>query len=337
MNKKLLICFLKDQKAYTYTYFIGNFIIGLFYYMAYKKIEIIYPLSISLFVYFILMLYKYYEYYKFYTGLDKMIQYHDYQGEFNYEIDKRVNNYICNLHKEYLEKLSNAAIEKEKERRFLSSWIHNMKTPITVTDLLLQRIDNHDINYIDGLREIQKENKKLLQNLDTILNMIRLQDFAKDYIPEQIDLINELNDIINKNKNLFIYNRIFPKIIMKCKEAYILSDRKWNELMLNQIISNGVKYSTEEGTSKNIYFIIENLKNHVQLTIKDEGIGIPEYDIKKVFEPFFTGDNGRKGYHSSGIGLYFCKEVSKMLGHSLNILSEVSKGTSVIITYLSKM
>jgi signal transduction histidine kinase len=73
------------------------------------------------------------------------------------------------------------------------------------------------------------------------------------------------------------------------------------------------------------------------LTIKDEGIGIPEYDIGKVFEPFFTGDNGRKGYHSSGIGLYFCKEVCNMLGHSINISSGHNEGTSVKITYLAKL
>jgi signal transduction histidine kinase len=189
-----------------------------------------------------------------------------------------------------------------------------------------------------GLQALKEENKKLLASLDTVLNMIRLEDFAKDYIPEQIDLVKELKDIINKNKSLFIYNSVFPKIITDLPEAVILSDRKWNELMISQIISNGVKYSkAEDGSSKNIYFHIERDKGKFILMVRDEGIGIPGHDLEKVFEPFFTGDNGRKGYQSSGIGLYFCKEVCNLLGHTITITSEVDKGTTVMISYLAKL
>jgi signal transduction histidine kinase len=168
--------------------------------------------------------------------------------------------------------------------------------------------------------------------------MLRLADFAKDYVPEPIHLLEELKSIINKNKSLFIYNHVFPKIITDLTQADILSDRKWNELMINQLISNSVKYSKDgQEEAKSIYFIIEQKENHISLTIKDEGIGIPEHDLGKVCEPFFTGDNGRKGYQSSGIGLYFCKEVCKLLGHSLDITSEPGKGTSVKISYLAKL
>lgn len=339
MDRKLLISFLKDQSTYTIAYFGGSFLIGLFYYIDTKeKIEIIYPLSIALFVYLIWMLYQFIEYYKLYKGLEEMSKLHDFQGNYHSDINKKINKTMKKLHMDYLDKLNDSEINRKKERRFLSSWIHNMKTPLTVSDLLVQRMEQGELDTPFAVQALKTENKKLLSNLDTVLNMLRLEEFAKDYIPEQLNLLEELQLIINKNKNLFIYNRVFPKIITDLQEANILSDRKWNELMINQIISNGVKYSKdEEGASKNIYFIVEKDNQKIYLTIKDEGIGIPEHDIGKVFEPFFTGDNGRKGYQSSGIGLHFCKEVSKLLGHSLHLTSELMKGTSVKISYLAKL
>lgn len=339
MDAKLLKSFLKDQIANSIAYFSGCFLIGLFYYMdSGKQIEIIYPLSIVLFVYIVWMLIRLVEYYRLYKGLEYMMKYQDYQSDFNLSINRRVSEAFSKLHGDYLNKLSSAENERKKERRFLSLWIHNMKTPITVTDLLLQRMEQKEIEPHAGLQALKEENKKLLTNLDTVLNVIRLEDFAKDYIPEKINLLEELKHIINKNKSLFIYNRVFPKIITELTEADILSDKKWNDLMINQIISNGVKYSkSEEGASKNIYFIIEKMDKQIILTIKDEGIGIPEHDLGKVCDPFFTGDNGRMGFQSSGIGLYFCREVCKQLGHTLKISSEVGKGTSVTISYLAKL
>ncbi|HKL98912.1 MAG TPA: sensor histidine kinase [Mobilitalea sp.] len=339
MNIKLVKSFIKDQCANSIAYFSGIFLIGLFYYINYgDTIEIIYPLSIALFVYLIWMLYHFIEYYRIYIGLEEMVKCHDYRGNYHTEISKKINETMKTVHTDYLDKLNASENNKKKERRFLSLWIHNMKTPVSVTDLLIQRLERGEIETTVATQAMKEENKKLLVNLDTVLNMIRLEDFAKDYVPEQINLLEELNSIINKNKSLFIYNHVFPKIATELQEVIILSDKKWNELMINQIISNAVKYSKdEEGASKEIYFKVEREGQEISLTIKDEGIGIPEHDIEKVCEPFFTGDNGRKGYQSSGIGLYFCNEVCKLLGHSLRISSEIMKGTSVRISYLSKL
>ena len=339
MDIKLVKSFIKDQCSNSIAYFSGIFLIGLFYYInSQDTIEIIYPFSIALFVYLIWMLYHFIEYFRIYKGLEEMVKYNDYQGNYHTEINKKINDTFKRLHMDYLDKLSVSENNRKKERRFLSLWIHNMKTPVSVTDLLIQRLERGEIETAVATQSMKEESKKLLTNLDTVLNMIRLENFSKDYVPEQIDLLEELKSIINKNKSLFIYNHVFPKITTELQEAVILSDKKWNELMINQIISNAVKYSKdEEGTSKDIYFNVERVGQEISLTINDEGIGIPEHDIGKVCEPFFTGDNGRKGYQSSGIGLYFCNEVCKLLGHSMQISSEVMKGTSVMISYLAKL
>lgn len=339
MDWNMIKSFMKDHLADTIAYFTGSFLIGLFYYMdGQKEIEILYPLSILLFVYIIWMLYRFLEYKKLYKGIDDMLKNNDYEGNFRRDVNKKINTSMNRIHMEYLNRLSDQEIKRKKERRFLSLWVHNMKTPVSVTDLILQRMKRGELELSSGVQAVSEENNKLLSGLNTVLDMIRLEEFSKDYIPEQLDIQKELNIIINKNKNLFIYNHVFPKVMMNLDKAVVLSDRKWNELMINQFISNAVKYSKEaDGTSKNIYFTIGKEKDRIILTIRDEGIGIPEHDISKVWEPFFTGDNGRKGYQSSGIGLYFCSEVSKLLGHTLKLTSEVSKGTSVSISYLAKL
>lgn len=339
MNIKLIKSFLKDHLVDSIALFSASFLVGLFYYIDLgEEIEVGYPLALVLFVYLLWTGLRFWEYQKLYTGLMKMVQYQDFQVNSHTVLGNRMNEEMRKLHSDYLEKLSDAENIRKKDRRFLSLWIHNMKTPVTVTDLLLQRLEQKEIDTATGVVGLKEENNKLLSSLDHILNMIRLEDFAKDYIPEPIHLLEELKLIINKNKSLFIYNHVFPKIITDLTQADILSDRKWNELMINQLISNSVKYSKDgQEEAKDIYFIIEKKENRISLTIKDEGIGIPEHDLGKVCEPFFTGDNGRKGYQSSGIGLYFCKEVCKLLGHSLEITSELGKGTSVKISYLAKL
>ena len=105
--------------------------------------------------------------------------------------------------------------------------------------------------------------------------------------------------------------------------------------MLSQIISNAIKYSSDHDKSKNIYFSISKEEKYTVLEIRDEGIGIPEYDIDRVFEPFFTGENGRRIKKSSGIGLYICKLIAEKLGHKIHIKSKVGQGTIVKLRYLS--
>ncbi len=339
MNRRILFCFIKDYIIDSIAYFTACFLIGIFYYIdTGKEIEILYPLSLVLFVYCLWMLLRFPGYYKLYKELDNMACYQEYPVNISSAMNRKISDTLRKLHGEYLDRLSASEDIRKKDRRFLSSWIHSMKTPITVADLLLQRMERSEISTETGIKELKAENSKLLTSLNHVLNMIRLEEFARDYVPEAFDLGKELKSIINKNKSLFIYNRVFPKIITDLEKTVILSDRKWNELMINQIISNGVKYSREEeGTSKYIFFYIEKGADRITLTIQDEGIGIPEHDLGKVCDPFFTGDNGRRGYASSGIGLYFCSEVCKRLGHSLEITSKTGAGTAVKITYLSKV
>lgn len=337
MEKRIFKNFLWDHLFFTIIYFISNFLIGLFYYISVgSNIEIIYPASLSIFVYIIFIIYKWVTYRKFNFKAVKLAEnmYYDIKA-YTFE-ENEIIKLITNIHQSYLEKISLIRSEDESKRRFLSQWIHNMKTPIVVMDLIFQKTIKEEIPKEKALEDIKEENIKLLNNLEQALKIVRLENFTEDYVPEEVDLIQAVRNVINSRKNEFIYSRVYPKININEDSVKVLSDKKWNEAMLEQIVSNAVKYSDCGKKAKNVYFSIKKVEDKVILSIRDEGIGIPTYDISRVFNPFFTGENGRNYENATGIGLYFCAQIAKKLGHQISINSIQGEGTEVKIYYLSK-
>lgn len=165
--------------------------------------------------------------------------------------------------------------------------------------------------------------------------MIRMESFENDLEVRSVDLLPTLRKLINDRKKECIYQSIYPSIEFEGGNAFIITDPKWNEILLVQIISNAIKYSVPKAGSKKLIFQINKSVKHISLTIKDEGVGIPAYDLERVFQPFFTGENGRTFSNSTGIGLYLSKKIADKLGATINIQSEPSKGTTVTIRWLA--
>ncbi|MEW8972496.1 MAG: ATP-binding protein, partial [Mesobacillus sp.] len=132
-----------------------------------------------------------------------------------------------------------------------------------------------------------------------------------------------------------IYKSIFPSIEFEEEKAIIITDSKWNEILIDQIISHAIKYSGEKVGNKKLVFQIERKAEHICLAIVDQGVGIPDYDLERVFQPFFTGENGRQFPNSTGIGLYLSKKIADKLGAQIEIQSEPGEGTTVQIQWLS--
>lgn len=335
-----LMKFLKEQVGIGITFFISTVLIITFYTleMGYA-VELVYPISLAGSCYFIYFVVKFYQYIRFHKALEQMKLYQDLNIELPTFTEQKVQSAFYEVHNRYTDEAQRKLLQEREDKRFLSSWIHAMKTPVSVSYLLIQRFKKKEIEEAVFLKQIDEERKKLEEQLDIVLNMLRLKEFVKDYEPAVINLHEELNQLINKHKSLFIQNKVFPKVEQVEKPVLILSDRKWNDMLLLQVISNAVKYSTiyEKERDQYIYFRILRENGKITLVIRDEGIGIPSYDLPRVYEPFFTGRNGRKTEKASGIGLYFCKEVCKLLGHELTIESTQGEGTTVMISYLSKV
>lgn len=352
--KRIILNFIKDKISTTFIYFINTFVIILFFYLYVdKRIPLFYLITISTFLYVMFLVFQFYTYYKFNLSIKNMSKDSNIDGVYaiTYE-QKGVKQLLHEMNKRYICNVNSMKEENKINNKFFSQWVHNMKTPVSIIEIIIQKIiENLDYHCFTEklddsmliykyIEEIREENTKLLDGLDQILNMIRIEDFSKDYIPEAVDLCDSLKKVINQQKNQFIYNKVFPKVLCECENTKILTDRKWNEFMIGQIISNAIKYSrageVEKDVSKFVICRIEREENHIVLNIKDEGIGIPSYDINRVFEAFFTGTNGRKHKQSTGIGLYICKIICGKLGHEISVRSEVKKETEIKIKYLSK-
>ena len=321
--------FFKEYRGYIFTYYLG-LIITLVYcnMMSYiSMIEILYILVFNTFIITCFIVYKYISnkktYYIFENGINTL-------EESLIELDKSCigKNISSLLNDQY--KLYITSIQKEKKIHkdhliFINHWIHQMKTPVSVINLHLQDYEDEEI-----ASNIQPELDKIDKGLNMAMHFARLDEFQKDFLVEKVNLYNEIIDIINKDRRLFIKNKIIPKVELE-KDLIVYTDKKWIKFVIEQVIINGVKYSKNNGKYLTIKSRISG--KYTVLDIIDEGIGIPNKDIKRIFDPFFTGKNGRKYGESTGMGLYISKEVCNNLGHNIEVTSEINKGTQVSIIF----
>lgn len=236
----------------------------------------------------------------------------------------QAEKYMHELYRLYKHELQSLYAGQKRHDQFMNQWVHQMKTPISVIELLLQ-----DERPLDK-KNVQEEIDRLRRGLDMVLVNARLENFEEDMQVEQIALKTIVTATVNENKRLFITKRVFPEIHIE-DDIIVASDSKWLRFIIGQFVTNAVKYTFE--ANKKIVISAVKKDDHVQLAICDEGIGIPASDLSRVTKAFFTGENGRKTGESTGMGLYLAKEICEKLGHELNITSEVEKGTVVTVTF----
>ena len=238
-------------------------------------------------------------------------------------LDIRVEYYqkiIERLHNE-VEKLKIDDNKKMEDLAdYYSMWIHQIKTPIAAINFLL---DNEEID----VKVFRQELFKIERYVEMVLTYIRLGSETSDYVITSIDLDEVVRENIKKYATLFINKKI--KLNYVSHETYVISDKKWLGFAFEQLLSNAIKYTKSGGEiSINI--------SESELTIEDNGIGIYEEDLPRIFEQSFTGLNGRYEKKSSGLGLYLCKKTLDKLQHKIEITSEVNKGTKVIVSFPKK-
>ena len=212
---------------------------------------------------------------------------------------------------------------QEEYREYIEMWVHEIKTPIASTKLLIE----NNTNKIT--RKIDTQMDRIENFVEQVLYYSRSDEVGKDYIIKKIELSKVVKSVVKKNQRDFIGKRI--SLQLGELDEIIYSDAKWIEFILNQIVGNAIKYSKGEGYK--IKIESKRLANSVVLTIEDNGVGIIERDLNRVFEKGFTGENGRKFGKSTGIGLYLCKKLCDKMGLGLNIESKENEGTKVTIIF----
>jgi len=338
MNRKILVNFIKDKGSFSIAYFTAFTLIILFFrFSAEGEMEVLYPAAIMAFIYIFLMIIEFFKYYSFNTRISKCLNNSFYSLPASTCEHKEIQSVINGIHDRYAREIGSLKAEQQEYRRFLSQWVHGIKTPVSVIDLILQKSGHENTEAQHVFPKIAEENNKIAHLTESILDIIRLEEFSKDYIPSVIDLVDSVKRVVNRRKNQFIYNNVFPELQCASEAVYVLSDSKWNDLLIDQLVSNAIKYSKADLNSKKVFIGIEQQEHKVSLVIRDQGVGIPAHDLGKVFNPFFTGENGRKYVNSTGIGLYMCSMIAGKLDHKISLDSAVGIGTSVTVVYLTKM
>ena len=235
-------------------------------------------------------------------------------------LDIRIDYYHKIIEKLYeeLEKLTQENRQKNTDMvDYYSMWVHQIKTPIAAMNFLL---DNEEVDR----KILQQELFKIERYVEMVLTYIRLDSISSDYVITKINLDEVVKDSVKKYATIFINKKI--KLNYVSHETMVISDKKWLSFAFEQILGNSVKYSSAGGEIK-----IKTCEN--KLVIEDNGMGIKEEDLPRIFEKGFTGFNGRYEKKSSGLGLYLCKKTLDKLGHHIEISSKVGEGTRIEIIF----
>ncbi|WP_245954522.1 sensor histidine kinase [Fontibacillus phaseoli] len=233
----------------------------------------------------------------------------------------------------YLNKLGTYRRQQELHNHFVMQWVHHMKTPLSVVDLLLQEAMTQqplsDEEQHELILSLLEETDRMGKGLEMLLHTARLDKFEMDLHLVKVPLHDIVHEVLITHRRLCIRHHINPQIQ---GEAWPETDKKWIIVVLNQIVSNAIKYSKDKQGMKHLIFHLDHHDTISKLMITDEGSGIAPHDLPRIFDPFFTGENGQVA-ESTGMGLYLAKQICSRLGHELLVSSELGAGTTFTITF----
>ena len=223
---------------------------------------------------------------------------------------------------EMYQELIRQLYEEKKE------WVHQIKTPIAALGVLIQSGEElEEVQESPKAQELTRSMKmevfRIEQYVDMVLTYLRMGSATSDYAFRICSLEEIVRQAVRKYSQMFIMTR--TRLHLEIQDQKILTDEKWLTFVIEQILSNAVKYA--RGGEISIY------TEEKTLVISDNGIGIAEEDLPRIFEKGFTGYNGRANKKSTGIGLYLCKTIIDRLHHTIWIESKPEKGTKVYLNF----
>lgn len=230
-----------------------------------------------------------------------------------YEIDKSM-----------IEKINEYKMQVKDFKEYVELWIHEVKLPVASLTLMVHNQKG------EQSKKLLSQLTRLDNYLEQILYYVRSENAEKDYLITKVNLSKVISNIALKNKDILLAKGI--DFIVSDVDIEVLTDSKWLEFIINQIVDNSIKYSKE----KNAYIkiVAKEESKVIRLIIYDNGKGISKSDLPRVFDKTFTGTNGRsESAKSTGMGLYLCRELCNKLGHKIQIISEEGKYTKVTILF----
>lgn len=233
---------------------------------------------------------------------------------------------LLSLYDEQIYRIHGLYKQKKDYEEFITSWVHEVKTPISVCRLLIE--SNLSSSNSDVLHSFEEELDKIEHYIEQVLYYSKIDDFSKDYLINEIELDRLVKEAVKKQAKTFINKKI--NIQIDNTDLTVSTDKLWLSFIVDQVLSNALKYTPAGGRIK-IYVLAEEKAK--KLVIEDNGIGIRPEDLGRVFEKGFTGYNGRENYKSTGLGLYLSRELARKLGHDIDIESKYGEYTKITIIF----
>lgn len=238
---------------------------------------------------------------------------------------KILDDILIQINKSMIENVNQYKYLQEDYKEYIELWIHEIKIPLATSKMIVEN------NKSKVTENIDEELDKIENYIEQALFYARSNTVEKDYYIKKIKLQEIVNESIKRNKNILIEEKVI--LNLHDLENEVNTDNKWVAFILNQVIQNSVKYRKKD-VNLQLDIYSEKQKENVILYIKDNGIGIKEGEINRIFEKGFTGTNGRiSNKKSTGIGLYLCKNLCDKLGISIHGLSKEMEGTKISLIF----
>lgn len=238
------------------------------------------------------------------------------EGKIFFDTAIDVNHNMCDEINTYKQNI-------RQYKEYIEMWVHEVKTPVATARLIAEN------NPGQVTRSMEEELEKIEGFIEQVLYYSKIDTVEQDYKITEYVLKDIVHKAVIESKKILIGNKV--KLNLHDLDYKVHTDAKWMGFILNQIITNSVKYAKDENATLEIY--AEEGHAKLQLFIKDNGIGIKQEEIKKVFQKGFVGTNGRRAEASTGMGLYICKKLMEKMHHGLRITSVLDEETTVICIF----
>lgn len=206
---------------------------------------------------------------------------------------------------------------------YIVKWIHEIKIPIAVCELIADKMEEIDVS-----EELRLEIDRIKFLINQVLYTSRASSFSEDLQISEINMDRVVKDVVKRNVSFFMAKNIDVKL--ENINFNVMTDEKWLAYIIDQIINNACKYVSKGGR---VHIYAAEDERMVRLYIRDNGMGIKEKDIKRIFDKGFTGENGRGVAKSTGMGLYLSKKMAHQLNHDLSVDSKEGISTEFTICF----
>ncbi|MBO4474653.1 MAG: sensor histidine kinase [Clostridiales bacterium] len=230
---------------------------------------------------------------------------------------------MCDLLLQQKERLGKEISRNEDYEEYVEAWAHEAKTPIALLTMILD--NNRDALDPEMVYKIEYIRSRLSESVDQMLQYSRIKGEKKDYRFEHLPIRDVIEEVVEDYRPLLVEKDFL--VIDEVKNETIYSDRRALRFILGQIVSNSIKYCSED---PQLRFTVEDGN---KLVIEDNGIGIKSADLPFIFERGFTGDTGAARKKATGMGLYLVRKMADDMKFTLDVSSEAGKGFRIVVQY----